>query len=88
MEIWQQNDWLTSRETGNSYDGDAVANRDLWELLLWEVMEHSRMGLEVRFWLIMHDLNLEAYAEARIAAEMLKEEEYFCRMPYAGEMRP
>ena len=88
IEIWQQNGWLTSRETGNEYDGGAVANKDLWELLLWEVMELSHVGLEVRFWLIMHDLNLEAHAEARMAAEMLKEEEYFCRMPYAGEMRP
>ena len=88
IEIWQQNGWLTSRDTGNEYDGGAVANKDLWELLLWEVMELSHVGLEVRFWLIMHDLNLEAHAEARMAAEMLKEEEYFCRMPYAGEMRP
>jgi hypothetical protein len=59
----------------------------LWELLLWEIMEQSRVGLEVKFWLIRHDLNAEAHAEARMAAETLKEEEYFCRMPRAGEMR-
>jgi len=87
IEIWQQNGWLTSRETGNSYEGDAVANKDLWELLLCEVLELSRMGLEVKFWLILHTLNAEAHAEARMAAEMLKEEEYFCRMPYAEELR-
>lgn len=45
------------------------------------------MGLEVRFWLILHELNAEAHAEARMAAEVLKEDEYFCRMPYAGEIR-
>ena len=88
IEIWQQNGWLTSRETGDSYNGDAVANRDLWELLLWEILELSRMGLEVRFWLILHELNTEAHAEARTAAEVLKEEEFFCRLPYAGELRP
>lgn len=87
IEIWQQNGWLTSRETGDSYNGGAVANRDLWELLLREVLELSRMGLEVRFWLILHQLNAEAHAEARMAAEVLKEEEHFCRMPYAGEIR-
>jgi hypothetical protein len=86
--ITKQNGWLTSRETGDSYNGDAVANRDLWELLLWEVMEFSRMGLEVKFWLILHELNAEAHAEARMAAEVLKEEEFFCRMPYPGETRP
>lgn len=88
IEIWQQSGWRTSRETGDSCNGDAVANRDLWELLLWEVLELSRMGLEVRFWLILHELNAEAHAEARMAAEILKEEEFFCQMPYAGEMRP
>ena len=88
IEIWQQNGWLTSRETGDSYNGDAVANRDLWELLLWEILELSRMGLEVRFWLILHELNTEAHAEARMAAEVLKEEEFFCRLLYAGELRP
>lgn len=62
-------------------------NRDLWELLLWVILELSRMGLEVRFWLILHELNAEAHAEARMAAEVLKEDEYFCRMPYAGEIR-
>lgn len=46
----------------------------------------AQRGLEVRFWLIMHNQNAEAHAEARMAAEMLKEEEFFCRMPYAGEM--
>ncbi|KAM0701545.1 hypothetical protein Q7P35_006792 [Cladosporium inversicolor] len=71
IEIWQQNGWLTSRETGDSYNGDVL----------------SRMGLEVRFWLILHELNAEAHAEARMAAEVLKEDEYFCRMPYAGEIR-
>jgi hypothetical protein len=59
----------------------------LWELLLWEVLELSRIGLEVKFWLILHQLNAEAHAEARMAAEMLKEEEFFCRMPYAGDIR-
>jgi ribonuclease HI len=88
VEIWQQNGWLTSRETGDSYNGDAVKNRDLWELLLWEILELSRMGLEVRFWLILHELNAEAHAEARLAAEVLKGEEFFCRMPNAEEMRP
>jgi len=84
IEIWQQNGWLTSRETGDNYNGDAVANRDLWELLLWEIMELSHMGLEVRFWLILHELNAEAHAEARMAAEMLKEEEFFCRLEKCG----
>lgn len=86
IEIWQQNGWLTSKDLGNRRNGDPVDNRDLWELLLWEVAEQAQMGLEVRFWLIMHDQNAGAHAEARMAAEMLKEEEYFCRMPYAEEM--
>lgn len=42
VEIWQQNGWMTSRDIGHLRDGDAVANRDLWELLLWEVMEQRR----------------------------------------------
>jgi hypothetical protein len=37
--------------------------------------------------IILHELNSEAHAEARMAAEVLKEEEYFYRMPYAEEMR-
>jgi ribonuclease HI len=87
IEIWQQNGWFTSRDAGNLYDGDAVKNKDLWELLLWEVTEQLNLGVEVRFWLILHELNAEAHAEARMAAEVLKEEEYFYRMPYAEEMR-
>jgi hypothetical protein len=55
---------------------------------LWEILELSRMGLEVRFWLILHELNAEAHAEARLAAEVLKGEEFFCRMPNAEGMRP
>lgn len=46
------------------------------------------MGLEVKFWLVLHELNAEVHAEARMAAEVLKEEEFFCRMPYPGEMQP
>jgi hypothetical protein len=69
------------------YDGDAVKNKDLWELLLWEVTEQLNLGVEVRFWLILHELNIEAHAEARMVAEVLKEEEYFYRMSYAEEMR-
>jgi ribonuclease HI len=87
VEIWQETGWRTSRDTGNSREGNAVANQDLWELLLQEVSEASARGLEVKFWLIVHALNKEAQAEARLAAEMLKEEESFWRIPYAGEMR-
>ena len=46
------------------------------------------MGLEVRFWLILHELNAEAHAEARMAAEALKKEKFFCRMSDSEEMRP
>ena len=86
IEIWQENGWCTSRETGQSFEGDAVANQDLWEMLLREVLELSERGLEVKFWLILHELNAEAHAEARLAADVLKGEGLFCRMPYAGEM--
>jgi hypothetical protein len=35
----------------------------------------------------LYGLNAEAHAEARMAAEVLKEEEHFYRMPYTEEMR-
>jgi ribonuclease HI len=85
VEIWQANGWRTSRDTGDNHEGDAVANRDLWEILLHEVFELSAQGLEVKFWLIVHGLNEEASAEARLAAKTLKDEEYFCRYPLVWE---
>jgi ribonuclease HI len=85
VEIWQANGWRTSRDTGDSREGDAVANQDLWETLLQEVSELSAQGLEVKFWLIVQGLNKEAHAEARLAAETLKDEESFCRYPYVWE---
>jgi ribonuclease HI len=85
VEIWQANGWRTSRDTGDSPEGDAVANQDMWETLLQEVSELSAQGLEVKFWLIVQGLNKEAHAEARLAAETLKDEESFCRYPYVWE---
>jgi hypothetical protein len=35
----------------------------------------------------LHEPNAEAHAEARMAAEVLKEEEHFYRIPYTEEMR-
>lgn len=83
VKIWQENGWRTSRDTGNSREGDAVANQDLWEMLLREVLELSERGLGVKSWLIIHELNLEAHAEARLAAKLLKEEEHFRRITYS-----
>jgi ribonuclease HI len=85
VEIWQANGWRTSRDTGDNREGDAFANQDLWETLLQEVSELSAQGLEVKFWLIVQGLNKEAHAEARLAAETLKDEESFCRYPYVWE---
>jgi ribonuclease HI len=34
IEIWQQNGWVIPRDARNIHDGDAVKNKDLWELLL------------------------------------------------------
>jgi ribonuclease HI len=82
VEIWQENGWRTSRDTGDSREGDPVANQDLWETLLQELLELLARGLEVKFWLIVHGLNKEAQAEARLAAQTLKDEESFCRYPY------
>ena len=43
----------------------------------------SERGLGVKSWLIIHELNLEAHAEARLAAKLLKEEERFRRITYS-----
>jgi ribonuclease HI len=85
VEIWQENGWRTSEDTGDSREGDAVANQDLWETLLQEISELSARGLEVKFWLIVHGLNKEARKEATFAAKTLKDEESFCRYPYVYE---
>jgi len=85
VEIWQENGWRTSRDTGDSREGGAVANQDLWEILLQEVSECSARGLEVKFWLIVHALNKGAQAEDRHAAETLRDEESYCRYPYVWE---
>jgi hypothetical protein len=57
----------------------------LWEIRLQEVLDLSAQGLEIKFWLIVHGLNKEASAEARFAAETLKDEEFFCRYPLVWE---
>ena len=85
VEIWQENGWRTSRDTGDNREGDAVANQDLWETLLQEILELSARGLEVKFWLIVHGLNKDAQSEARLAAETLKDEDSYCRYPYVYE---
>ena len=68
---------MTADQAGYGREGDPVANRDLWELLIWEIEERARRGIEVKFWLILHAQNMEAHAEARAGAEALKAEEYF-----------
>jgi ribonuclease HI len=82
VEIWQENGWRTSRDTGDNREGDAVANQDLWETLLQELSELSARGLEVKFWPIIHGLNKEAQAEATRAAKTLEGEESFRRYRY------
>ncbi|KAH7124909.1 ribonuclease H-like domain-containing protein [Dactylonectria estremocensis] len=59
---WVRNGWTT--RTG----GD-VKNKDLWEMLLGEVERWHDEGLEIQFWRIPRELNVEADRAAKAAAE-------------------
>lgn len=58
----QQCDWMKSA-------GTPMANRDLWERLLYFISRCAHCGLEVRFWLIASELNVIADAAAKRAAD-------------------
>ncbi|KAK0741956.1 hypothetical protein B0T21DRAFT_360446 [Apiosordaria backusii] len=59
---WVRNGWKT-RTNGQA------KNKDLWELLLGEVERWSSRGLRVEFWKIGRQLNVEADAIAKKAAQ-------------------
>lgn len=59
---WVKNEWRTAA-------GDAVKNKDLWEMLLGEVERWDEEELEVVFWRIGREHNKIADAAAKKAAE-------------------
>ncbi|KAJ4355392.1 uncharacterized protein N0V89_003408 [Didymosphaeria variabile] len=58
---WIKKGWRTSA-------GQAVKNKDLWELLLGEVERWKEEGLDIKFWRIPRDWNEVADGAAKIAA--------------------
>ena len=59
---WVETSWkLTS--------GDNVKNRDLWELLLWEVERWDLLGLKIELWKIPRELNTAADKAAKDVCE-------------------
>ncbi|OAA57028.1 Ribonuclease H-like protein [Niveomyces insectorum RCEF 264] len=63
---WVRNDWMT-----RTYN--AVKNRDLWELLLGQVEQWSKRGLEVQLWKIPREQNMRADLAANTAVAKLDE---------------
>lgn len=59
---WIRNGWKTRTD-------DAVKNKDLWECMLGEVERHNDSGMKVEFWRIPRELNSDADAAAKAAAE-------------------
>ena len=66
---WVRNGWRTRT-------GAPVKNKDLWEALLGEAERWKSIGLDLQFWRIPRDLNVEADHMAREAAGKKIENEY------------
>ncbi|KAG0705721.1 ribonuclease H-like domain-containing protein [Suillus ampliporus] len=58
---WKQRGWKTRR-------GEAVKNRDLWEMLLEAIEKSEADGIRVQFYLLKKEWNTEASGCARRAA--------------------
>ena len=58
---WLRRGWRTSA-------GASVKNRDLWRALLGEIERWSDQGVDVKFWHIGRNLNIEADRKAKEAA--------------------
>ncbi|ODA78090.1 hypothetical protein RJ55_06693 [Drechmeria coniospora] len=65
---WLRNGWQTST-------GEAVENKDMWEMILGIIEELDRRGVDVQFWRITPELNATATrtAKATAAAAAAKE---------------
>lgn len=61
---WKQRRWKTSR-------GEAVKNRDLWEMLLTDIEKWEAMGIRVQFYLLKKEWNTKASDCARRGAEVV-----------------
>lgn len=70
---WIENDWKTS-------EGEAVKNRDLWEMLLGDVELWAEGGGTVEFWRIPRKYNTVADGAAKKAAEQPDVEEFDCKV--------
>lgn len=66
---WTANGWRTS-------GGQAVKNRDLWEILLGEVERYHDVGVKVEFWRIARQWNEVPDRWAKRAAEEPEVEEF------------
>lgn len=70
---WLRNGWTTS-------NGEAVKNKDLWEMLLGEVERWDSWGLKIQFWRIPRKLNAEADQAAKHAAQEVHNEDKYCEI--------
>lgn len=68
---WLRNGWTTS-------NGEAVKNKDLWEMLLGEVERWDSWGLKIQFWTIPRELNAVADRAAKRAAQEVHNEDEYC----------
>ncbi|KAL1850656.1 hypothetical protein Daus18300_012867 [Diaporthe australafricana] len=69
LKKWIANGWNTAR-------GDAVKNKDLWEMLLGEVERYHEARVVVDFWKILREYNVIADRGAKEGAEMPDEQEF------------
>ncbi|EHL01310.1 putative Ribonuclease H [Glarea lozoyensis 74030] len=60
---WMDNNWKRS-------SGDAVKNRDLWELLMDNISRYEELGIEILFWKIPRELNKLADQKAKEGAAL------------------
>lgn len=67
--LWVENGWLDR-------EGSPVENRDLWELILYNIRTQDMLGVRLFFWLIPSQLNVEAIHEATAATHLPEEKEY------------
>ncbi|WFD37713.1 uncharacterized protein MJAP1_000660 [Malassezia japonica] len=65
---WRRNGWTLTRQTPQGLPGDAVPDRDLWELLDYTVRQYEEIDCNCRFWHIPKDTNLEAVRLAEVGA--------------------
>lgn len=61
ISTWLRNNWRTSV-------GADVKNKDLWQLLLWEMERYDVRNTKIQFWRIPRELNSEADYHAKEGA--------------------